>query len=156
MALLSSHLIHLVSDAQYDQRVTSLVRHIPLFSPATAKEKLLSSGLVDAQSIRANKQDFSHKSGSLVNYPSQPLETSIHGKPLNVLLIVLDTARFDIVEPNVMPILSEFAQGNSVQVYNEHMSGGNGTRTGIFNLFSHSSISKYNLNSFGFVITIFS
>jgi membrane-anchored protein YejM (alkaline phosphatase superfamily) len=135
VALLSSHLIHLVSDAQYDQRVTSLVRHIPLFSPATAKEKLLSSGLVDAQSIRANKQDFSHKSGSLVNYPSQPLETSINGKPLNVLLIVLDTARFDIVEPNVMPILSEFAQGNSVQVYNEHMSGGNGTRTGIFNLF---------------------
>lgn len=135
VALLSSHLIHLVSDAQYDQRITSLVRHIPLYAPATAKEKLLSSGLVDAESIRANRQDFSHESGSLVNYPSQPLNTSIEGKPLNVLLIVLDTTRYDIVEPKAMPTLSEFASGDSVQVYEKHMSGGNGTRTGIFNLF---------------------
>ncbi len=135
VALLSSHLIHLVSDAQYDQRITSLVRHIPLYAPATAKEKLLSSGWVDAESIRANRQNFSHTSGSLVNYPSQPLNTSMAEKPLNVLLIVLDTARYDTVEPRTMPTLSEFATGNSVQTFEKHMSGGNGTRTGIFNLF---------------------
>ena len=135
VALLSSHLIHLVSDAQYDQRITSLVRHIPLYAPATAKEKLLSSGWVDAESIRANRQDFSHTSGGLVNYPSKPLNTSTAEKPLNVLLIVLDTARYDTVAPNVMPTLSEFASGNSVQIFEKHMSGGNGTRTGIFNLF---------------------
>ena len=135
VALFSSHFIHLVSDAQYDQRITSLVRHIPLYSPATAKEKLLSSGWVDAESIRANRQDFSHKSGSLVKYPKTPLETSIAEKPLNVLLIVLDTARYDAVEPKVMPTLSEFASGESVQTFEKHMSGGNGTRTGIFNLF---------------------
>ena len=135
VALLSSHLIHLVSDAQYDQRITSLVRHIPLYAPATAKEKLLSSGWVDTESIRANRQDFSHTSGGLVNYPSEPLNTSIAEKPLNVLLIVLDTARYDTVDPKVMPTLSEFATGNSVQVFEKHMSGGNGTRTGIFNLF---------------------
>ena len=135
VALLSSHMIHLVSDAQYDQRITSLVRHIPLYAPATAKERLLSSGWVDAESIRANRQNFSHKSGSLVNYPKVPLETSVAEKPLNVLLIVLDTARFDTLDPKAMPVLTQFSKGESVQTFEKHMSGGNGTRTGIFNLF---------------------
>ena len=135
VSLLGSNAIHLVSDAQYDQRITSLVRHIPLFSPATAKEALLSGGWIDAQSIRANSQQFNHTSGSVVNYPKTEMQTSVAEKPLNVLLIVLDTARFDILTPDVMPAVSQFAAGENVQNYEQHMSGGNGTRTGIFNLF---------------------
>ncbi len=135
VTLLGSNLIHLVADAQYDQKVTSLVRHIPLFSPATAKEALLSGGWVDAESIRANRQNITHKAGTLVNYPQSEMVTSVDEQPLNVLLIVLDTTRYDVIKADVMPVLSEFALGENVQTYENHMSGGNGTRTGIFNLF---------------------
>ncbi|MEY8247382.1 MAG: DUF3413 domain-containing protein [Bermanella sp.] len=135
VCLLGSNLIHLVADAEYDQRVTSLVRHVPMFSPATAKKALLNGGWVDEQSIHANRQNMSHKSGSQVNYPHAALHTSVADKPKNVLLIVLDSARFDTFNASVMPALSQFSQGHNVQVFEQHMSGGNSTRTGVFNLF---------------------
>ncbi len=135
ICLLGSHLIHLVADAEYDQKVTSLVRHVPLFSPATAKKQLLVGGWVDAETIRANRQNMKHESGSQVNYPQSEMLTSIPSKPLNVLMIVLDSARFDTFNANAMPNLTQFSQGEEAQIYQQHMSGGNSTRTGVFNLF---------------------
>jgi len=135
VCLLASNLIHLVADAEYDQKVTSLVRHVPMFSPATAKKALLNGGWVDEKSIHANRQNMTHESGSQVNYPHSPVITSVDAAPKNVLLIVLDSARYDTFSPSVMPTLSEFSKGENVQVFDQHMSGGNSTRTGVFNLF---------------------
>ncbi len=135
VCLLTSNILHLVADAEYDQKVTSLVRHVPLFSPATAKMALLNGGWVDEADIHANRQKMTHESGSQVNYPHSKLESSVAAKPKNVLLVVLDSARYDTFNASVMPSLTQFSQGGNVQIYDHHMSGGNSTRTGVFNLF---------------------
>ncbi len=81
VCLLTSNILHLVADAEYDQKVTSLVRHVPLFSPATAKMALLNGGWVDEADIHANRQKMTHESGSQVNYPHSKLESSVAANP---------------------------------------------------------------------------
>jgi len=132
---LTSNLVHLYADAEYDQRVTSLVRHIPLFSPATAKEFIYNSGWIDEESMNANRHNMKHSSSDQLNYPHEKVNTSLAEKPLSVLLIVLDSARYDTLDKETMPALTKFSNGKHAQVYPEHISGGNSTRTGMFNLF---------------------
>lgn len=68
-----------------------------------------------------------------LNYPLHPLVCKPPQKPMNIVFIVVDTWRFDMLTPNVMPNLYKFA-ANSWQFKN-HSSGGNGTQPGIFSLF---------------------
>lgn len=135
IALLGSNIIHLYSDAQYDQRITALVRHVPMFSPATGKEMLLSNGLLDAESIRQNRHEFKLSNSTNVTYPKQVVETQAPEPQLNVLLILLDSTRFDILDKNIMPNYWSLTQTDNSRVFNNHMSGGNSTRTGVFNMF---------------------
>lgn len=133
--LLGSNVLHLYADAQYDQRITSLVRHIPMYAPATGKEALLSSGLLDAESIREKRHDFKLSNSTSVIYPKKPIDSTLASPPLNVLLILLDSARFDLLDKEIMPNYWQFSQGINSQTYSDHISGGNATRTGVFNLF---------------------
>ncbi|NVK38431.1 MAG: DUF3413 domain-containing protein [Gammaproteobacteria bacterium] len=133
--LLGSNVLHLWADAQYDQRITALVRHVPMYSPATAKEALLSSGFLDAESIRENRHEFKLPTSRSVVYPKSELITAEPNPKLNILLVILDSARFDILDPDVMPNYWAFSQGQNTQTFNQHISGGNSTRTGVFNLF---------------------
>ena len=133
VALLGSNILHLYADAQYDQRITSLVRHVPMFSPATGKEALLSNGLIDAQSIRENRHEFKLSNSTNVKYPKAPMETT--PSELNVLLVLLDSTRFDVLNKDVMPNYWALSQGQNSRTFNHHLSGGNSTRTGVFNMF---------------------
>lgn len=135
VCLLSSNFLHLYADAQYDQRITALVRHVPMYSPATGKEALLSSGLLDAESIRENRHDFKLSNSTNVVYPKSVINSKAPDTKLNVLLILLDSARFDLLGQAAMPNFWAFSQGKNSQVFNNHISGGNATRTGVFNLF---------------------
>ncbi|MGR6870727.1 DUF3413 domain-containing protein [Pseudomonas sp. HK3] len=133
IALLGSNILHLYADAQYDQRITSLVRHVPMYSPATGKEALLSNGLIDAQSIRENRHEFKLSNSTNVKYPKTTIETKT--PELNVLLILLDSTRFDILQKDVMPNYWALSEDQNSRIFNNHISGGNSTRTGVFNMF---------------------
>ena len=67
------------------------------------------------------------------HYPLHPLHCSVPQKPLNVLLIVIDTWRFDVVKTQLMPHIARFA--TQATQYTDHISGGNCTRPGMFSLF---------------------
>jgi uncharacterized protein len=70
--------------------------------------------------------------GSVLNYPLQPLSFS-HDKPrYNVVILVADGFRADMLSPDVTPHAFEFGQQNLR--FENHFSGGNGTRCGIFSL----------------------
>ena len=66
-------------------------------------------------------------------YPLTPLRVEPPAKPLNVVIIVVDSLRRDMFNPEVMP--ETWAFSKKAAVFNNHYSGGNCTRFGIFSVF---------------------
>ena len=69
----------------------------------------------------------------MLHYPLAPLRSSIPSRPPNILVIGLDAMRPDAVDPRIAPNIAAFAQ-RAIRFEN-HWSGGNGTRVGLFSLF---------------------
>ncbi len=65
--------------------------------------------------------------------PLQPLIFKPSASPQNIVMIIIDTWRFDMLDPTVTPHVYQFAQ-SSWQFLN-HFSGGNSTEPGLFSLF---------------------
>jgi uncharacterized protein len=131
-----AHGWHAWADANYDTRITSVTRHVPLYYAATAKRFMNEYGLVDPQKVRKNKsaQVLGGISGDgQLNYPTQPLQCSQPARRPNVLMIVIDGARWDMLDPRWTPNIHQFAE-NSI-VFENHYSNGNATKPGIFTLF---------------------
>jgi len=130
-----AHGWHAWADANYDTRITSVTRHVPLYYAATAKRFMNEVGLVDPQKVRQNQParllgDVS--GGSQLNYPTQPLSCSQPDRKPNVLMIVIDGARWDMLDPRWMPNIHQFAENRIV--FENHYSNGNATKPGIFTL----------------------
>ena len=68
-----------------------------------------------------------------LDYPKAALRTELPARPLNVLLIVVDSMRYDMLTPEIMP--ETWALGKKAAVFRNHYSGGNCTRFGVFSLF---------------------
>ena len=129
-----SHFIHIYADAQYDRSITRLGHYYPLLIPATASSFMIKHGWAD---VRQGESRALIKDKSSLNYPLKTLaflkQSEDTGKPLNLLMIVVDSWRFDMMNASVTPNMYSFAN-KSVQYVN-HFSGSNDTRNGIFSLF---------------------
>lgn len=68
-----------------------------------------------------------------LNYPLQALQCEAKRKKLNLIVIVIDTWRFDMLNSLVTPTITSFSK--KAWVFNNHFSGGNSTGPGIFTLF---------------------
>ncbi len=66
-------------------------------------------------------------------YPRTPMVCTPPKKPKNIVMIVLDTWRYDALTARITPNIYRFAQKNLK--FNYHWSGGNCTQPGIFSLF---------------------
>lgn len=69
--------------------------------------------------------------GKQFNYPLSPL--ACDKSQFNIILIMVDALRFDVLKKGLMPKLSAFA--NRGLVFDNHLSGGNATQSGLFSLF---------------------
>lgn len=67
------------------------------------------------------------------DYPKRPLNCHVPHKPYNLILVMVDSLRFDSLNAQVMPNTMKFAQ-KSWQ-FKHHISGGNATQPGLFSLF---------------------
>ncbi|MBI4351874.1 MAG: sulfatase-like hydrolase/transferase [Elusimicrobia bacterium] len=67
-----------------------------------------------------------------LDYPKKPLAVEPPRRPLNFLIIVVDSLRADMLNPEVMP--ETWAFGKKAALFENHYSGGNCTRFGIFSL----------------------
>ena len=65
-------------------------------------------------------------------YPKAPLRVAPPARPLNVLFLVVDSLRADMLAPDVMPEAWKF--GKKATVFADHYSGGDCTRFGIFSM----------------------
>ncbi|MBE6404795.1 MAG: DUF3413 domain-containing protein [Lentisphaerae bacterium] len=80
-----------------------------------------------------NKFDMNRDRGTF-HYPKNPLQFESNAPKYNIVFVLVDALRGDMVTPEVMPYLSKFAEEGAY--FSNHFSNGNCTRNGMFALFS--------------------
>jgi len=68
-----------------------------------------------------------------LHYPLHPLHCSKPGKKFNIVFIIIDSWRFNMLDPSITPHLFNFSK--KTLLFKNHVSGGNSTEPGIFTLF---------------------
>ncbi|MDZ7922840.1 MAG: sulfatase-like hydrolase/transferase [Marinagarivorans sp.] len=110
-------------------------RYIPWLPPISMRKQLKSWGFdVDT----SKKATLSVKSAPL-NYPLEPFDCSAVSpssraqKPLNILYLIVDSLRADMLTPEIMPFTDSLK--TEAYTFNNHYSTSNSTRYGIFSLY---------------------
>lgn len=120
------------ADLHRDRRITALAGLYPLYQRLTV-ERLANK--VFGMKLDARPSVALASEGILLQYPLEVPRieaTGEHGARPNVLLIVIDSLRADMLAPETMPRASEYAK--RARVFENHLSGGNATRYGVFSL----------------------
>jgi len=114
----------------YDNvHITGNARLFPLYQQLNIRSfaaKHLGFKLDEEVTVNISKED------SKLDYPKRPLEVKPPKKPLNILIIVVDSFRYDVMSKEVSPELWAFSK--KAAVFGNHYSGGNCTRFGIFSI----------------------
>lgn len=131
ICILFSQSVHVWADANYEKSITKLTKYFPLYLPLTGKRKLQKLGLVNINHSENNQIKTKQSLG--LNYPLLQLQFKKNGKPLNIIMITIDCWRFDALNQKVTPNIFKFAQNSNR--FENHFSGGNATRMGIFSMF---------------------
>jgi len=104
--------------------------HYPLYQPLTFRK--LAKALGIESNANAEAQNLRLKEGGLA-YPLAPLRVEPPSAPLNVVWLVAESLRFDMLDPQIMPRLWDFS--NDAVRLEKHFSGGNLTQMGVFSMF---------------------
>ncbi|MDR3049167.1 MAG: sulfatase-like hydrolase/transferase [Elusimicrobiota bacterium] len=72
-----------------------------------------------------------------INYPLNPIVSHENKVKLNILLILVDSLRFDMFDKEIMPNAYNYFQSRKGHAFyfSNHISGGNATQAGVFSLF---------------------
>lgn len=109
--------------------VTRNSRIFPLYQPLTVR-KFMSKhfGFKLDNEMKVGIQ----KKNSGLDYPKQPLEIEIPKNKKNIILIAVDSLRSDMLTEEIMP--NAYKLGQKGSIFQNHYSGGNCTRFGIFSI----------------------
>ncbi|NOY62353.1 MAG: DUF3413 domain-containing protein, partial [Gammaproteobacteria bacterium] len=118
-----------ISHVQAYTPVLVAAQSLPLYTPTTFRRFAKSLGY-EMQRQSAFKLDV--KSASLA-YPLNPIEVAPPEKPLNIVWLVAESWRYDMLDPEIMPATWAFAQ--KANRFTQHYSGGNCTRMGMYTMF---------------------
>lgn len=131
----SSQALHAWADARYYVPITSFTPYLPLYRPVTAKGFLEDQGWVDMAASRdgRNLQGMNQAANRRLQYPLKPMQCSAPGERKNVLMLLIDGMRADSMRAQWAPNIHAF--GRSGTVFENHYSGGNSSRKGVFSLF---------------------
>ena len=119
-----------VADMYNYVKIIRYSKVFPLYQTLTIK-----SFMEKTFAFKINKEEdfvFSTKS-TMLSYPLKPLEKQNLSKYPNILWIFLDAMRFDAYDSTIMPNIYKFSKKNVV--LNNHYSGGNASRFGVFSIF---------------------
>lgn len=106
---------------------------IPLYYEVLAKLLPGKQALAELESFyRSDFVEINHANQKL-SYALHPLVYKSLKKPINIIFILIDSWRFDMLNATNTPNIYRFAQ-QSWQ-FQKHFSGGNGTQPGLFSLF---------------------
>lgn len=102
---------------------------LPLAYPLSANRRLTKWGFIPS------KTPYQLPNKGTLTYPLRPLSCSASAPSKNILIILVDSWRADMLNPVVMPKLSSWVQHPGMHVFTNHLSGGNSTMGGVFSLF---------------------
>jgi len=117
------------SEYRYDREILATADRIVWYVPVTARSLLEDAGFT-TQRPEQDESDLAGASGK-IDYPETPQQPFT--KPLNIVWLVAESWRADVLTPQIMPNTTRFARNS--QQFLEHYSGGNGTRMGMFSQF---------------------
>lgn len=117
------------ADALGWEHITGQNRYIPWMPQTTMRSTLEKMG-VDVVEKKTNQLSVNNSLDQL-SYPHQPLQCN-QDKPLNILMLVVDSLRADQLTAEIMP--HTYGLKNRSLVFNNHFSTGNATRYGLFSL----------------------
>lgn len=130
-ALLSFHSVHIWADAAGYEPFLEQTEVLPMRYAATAKRLLRAHG-VNLEALQVEEMHASQDKHQL-SYPLQPLTCSPPAQPPNIVVIAIDSWRFDALDERITPNIERFTR-RSIR-FMDHYSGGNATRIGMFSLF---------------------
>jgi membrane-anchored protein YejM (alkaline phosphatase superfamily) len=130
-ALVSFHSMHIWADAVAYEPFLEQTEVLPMRYAATAKRLLRSHG-VNLDTMQTRPMDEAQGQREL-SYPLQPVTCHAPEDPPNVIVIAIDSWRFDELNAEVTPNIDAF--GRRSARFLDHYSGGNATRIGMFSLF---------------------
>lgn len=125
----TENVVYAWADASAYTPITKQIRILPGYAPLTAKKFFDRFGLSSAPDPMA-ALNLEHAS-ELV-YPAHALQCSAPAAPFNILFVLIDAWRFDALTPEVTPNIYKLA--DSSWRFENHFSGANSTRTGVFSL----------------------
>ena len=142
-AVLGGQFIYAWADASYYVPVTSVGQQLPVYKGFTAKRRLVDWGLVDPEASREREvarrlaRQLDDPAARILNYPRAPLQCTAGGgerSPMNLVMILADAMRSDRLNEIDSPRLVEWGSRRG-QVFEQHFSGGNSSRMGVFSFF---------------------
>jgi membrane-anchored protein YejM (alkaline phosphatase superfamily) len=122
--------IYAVADARGVRQVTARAGLFPLYQRFTMKrslERWFGWQVQETQTVEVAGE------GLLLRYPLRAPVLDPEGARPNILIVVIDSLRADMLAPDTMPSLSRWSHAEA-RVFADHLSGGNATRFGIFSL----------------------
>ncbi|MDO5760572.1 MAG: sulfatase-like hydrolase/transferase, partial [Bacteroidota bacterium] len=139
--LLFSQSIHIYASAKIKTSVLESSSFLPYYFPISMNSTLDKWGIIDKKNL--NTLDFKNKDSKL-NYPLHRLEYEKVDKPLNIIIIAIDSWNYRTLNKETMPNTYSFMQ--KAQFFSHHLSSSNGTRGGLFGLMT--ALSPYYWKSF--------
>jgi len=103
---------------------------VPGFLPITFTKLAKKHGFKVLRSQTVSADDLSDFG---IHYPRAPLVRNPPDRPLNLVYLIAESLRADMLTPEIMPHTWEFAASSAR--FTNHYSGGNGTRMAIFSMF---------------------
>jgi hypothetical protein len=129
-AVVSFHSIHIWADAMGYEPLLEQTDVLPMRYAATAKRLLRTLGF--DQNMQLTPASIDRSEGTL-SYPLRALTCSGPPAPRNIVVILIDSWRFDALNAAVTPNIDGFSR--RATRFMDHYSGGNATRIGVFSLF---------------------
>ena len=128
---ISVNLTHAYASAKSNSSILIISNNIPLYKPLTMNSFLYKLGVVSEDNL--SKNDFKIAQNGNFYYPKKALLYKEEFKAHNILILLSDSLRADMLNSNNMPRTNDFAKNASL--YTQHFSSSNSTRGGIFGLF---------------------
>lgn len=134
MAFCVSQVIHVFAYEVNDDRITSLTPHLPIYIPIISRRDAVKYGeLLPIFETESGYGMNDHKSS--LYYPLKDINYNImpDTELPNIVIILLESWRFDVMDEIVSPNIFALSQKSSV--FLEHFCSGNSTVAGVFGLF---------------------
>ena len=126
---LSEKIAYGLSDAKKYVPILEVASEFPLYNQVTFRSLLQRMGV----QLEHQSQIQLKENNMALNYPLTNMSGTQIKKPYNIIWLVSESLRWDMLSPEIMP--QTYLASNTGWRFEHHYSGGNGTRQGMFSLF---------------------